>query len=429
MTFLFFLALCLPLAGQEKTDQEIRKEGVSFGAFPILGYERDQGIQLGVMGNLYDFGKKNEYPNPRQQLYVEASWFMKGSQRYALSYDNRFLIPGIRFTFAAQFTNDKALPFYGFGGYASYYDATLPTPYYRMSRMMPAGKLDFTGRIGGNFYWKFGYHFKYFILDEFDSSQLHDLPFGKSLFAWYKDMGFIEPDEFKGGMTSAWRLGLSYDSRDAESMPSRGLWADVFAEWAPKWMGTNKPYGRYYAVLRQYFPLSGDKLVFAYRAVGQGFIGKPGFYMLPIDAYLGGPGYDREGFGGYRTIRGVLQNRIQGKSVCYFNTELRWRFLDTQLWNQNLSLGANAFFDGGRVLQNYTDVSVDAATWQLPVATGKFPEQLTKGGREAFHISAGAGLRLILNRNFIISLDYGHAFSRQDGGMAGSLYFNTGYLF
>lgn len=428
-TLLIVLSLAFNTAAQETGEAEIQKKGLSFGAFPILGYEQDQGFQLGVLGNLYDFGKKSEYPNPRQQLYVEASWFMRGSQRYALSYDNRFLIPGIRFTFAAQFTNDKALPFYGFGGYASFYEKALPTPYYRMSRMMPAGKLDFTGRIGGNFYWKFGYHFKYFILDEFSDRQLSTLPFGKSLFAWYKDMGFIEADEFKGGMTSAWRAGLSYDSRDAEAMPSHGLWADVFAEWAPKWMGTNKPYGRYYAVLRQYFPLSGDKLVFAYRANVQGFIGKPGFYVLPLESAIGGPGYDREGFGGPYTIRGLMRNRIQGQAVCYFNTELRWRFFDTRLWNQNLSLGTNVFFDGGRVLKEYTDVSVDATTWQVPISSGKFPEQLTKGRPEAFHLTAGAGLRMILNRNFIVSLDYGVAFSRQDNGSLGALSFGTGFLF
>ena len=192
-------------------------------------------------------------------------------------------------------------------------------------------------------------------------------------------------------------------------------------EWAPKWMGTNKPYWHYYAVVRQYFPLAGDKLVFAYRASAQGFLGKPGFYALPWEAVLG-PGYDRDGFGGYRTIRGLMRNRIQGQAVCYFNTELRWRFLNTRVFNQNLSLGANAFFDGGRVLKEYVDVSVDPS-WTF------LPEQLRKGGPEAFHLAAGGGLRFILNKNFIIAVDYGRAFNRQDNGKGGSLYINTGYLF
>ena len=427
-TLLVLLALALPAAGQDNETKEIAKTGFSFGGFPIVAFDQDKGFQLGALANVYDFGKGNWYPNPRQQLYVEASWFTKGSQLYVLSYDNRFLIPGVRFSFAAQFSNEKALDFFGFNGYKSYYDASLPTAYYKMSRRMPCGKLDFTGKITEHFYWKFGYHFKYFILDEFASDNLQELPYGKSLFGWYKDLGFIEAGEYKGGMTSAWRAGLTIDSRDVENAPTRGVWADAFVEWAPKWMGTNKPYGRYYAVLRQYFPLAGDKLVFAYRANVQGFIGKPAFYVLPFESVLG-PGYDRDGFGGYRTIRGLMRNRVQGQVICYFNTELRWKFLNTRVLNQNLSLGANAFFDGGRVLKDYVDVSVDGAAWQSMIAQGRFPEQLTKGGPETFHLAAGGGLRFILNKNFIIAVDYGRAFNRQDNGKGGSLYINTGYLF
>ena len=427
-TILLMLAVTFGAAAQGTDKVETDKEGLSFGAFPILGYDALNGWQFGLRTAGYDFGHKGEYPNPRQTLYAEASWTLKGSQYYVLSYDNRFLIPTVRFTFTARFTDEKAGDFYGFGGYESWYDASLPDAYYRIGRKVPYGKLDFTGRIAKNFYWKFGYHFRYFILNEYEHSSLSAVPYGKTLFSWYKSMGFIEGDEFKGGMTSAWRAGLSYDSRDAENDPVRGVWADAFMEWAPKWMGTNKPYGRYYAVLRQYIPLSGDRLVFAYRANVQGFIGKPAFYVLPYESVLG-PGWDQDGFGGYYTVRGVMRNRIQGQSLCYFNTEFRWKFLTTSVLGQDLTFVANAFFDGGRVLKNYTDVSADPATWKIPVAEGKFPEQLTKGGKEGFHLSGGAGLRVVLNRNFVVSLDYGHAFNLQDNKPLGTLYFNTGFLF
>lgn len=421
LTLLCALAFVAGAAAQDKNQGEIEKKGFSFGGFPIVAFDQDKGFQLGALGNIYDFGKEGWYPNPRQQLYVEASWYTKGSQLYTLSYDNRFLIPGIRFSFAAQFSWDKALDFYGFNGYKSYYDASLPSAYYKMNRRVPYGKLDFTGRITDRLFWKFGYHFKYYLLEEVSSPDLAGLPYGKSLFAWYKDLGFIEADEVAGGMTSAWRGGLMYDSRDVENAPSRGLWAEAFMEWAPKWMGTNKPYGHYYAVVRQYFPLQQDRLVFAYRASVQGFIGKPGFYSLPWESVLG-PGYDRDGFGGYRTIRGLMRNRIQGQAVCYFNTELRWKFYSTRILNQNVSFGANAFFDGGRVLRDYADVTADPS-WTF------LPEQLRKSGVETFHLAAGGGLRFILNKNFIIAVDYGRAFNRQDNGRGGSIYVNTGYLF
>ncbi|MCR5709601.1 MAG: BamA/TamA family outer membrane protein [Bacteroidales bacterium] len=418
----------VPLPGlhaQEKgDDKEIEKTGFSFGGLPFAAYDQDKGLQLGALVNVYDFGKGGWYPNPRQHIYADASWYTKGSQLYTLSYDNRFLLPwGIRFTFAAQFSNDKALDFYGFNGYGSYYDSSLPTAYYRISRKMPYGKLDFTGKITEHLYWKFGYHFKYFIIDGVTSDNLSSMPYKFSLFDWYKWLGFIEADEFKGGMSSAWRAGLMYDSRDVENAPSRGLWVDIGGEYAPGWMGTNKPYGRIDFTWRHYLPLAGDKLVFAYRAHANMFIGKPGFYMLPFSTYLG-PGYDRDGFGGYRTIRGIMLDRIQGQSVCYFNTELRWKFLNLKVLNQNLAIGANAFFDGGRVLKDYVDVSVSSKAWEGV----EIPSQLMKGASEAMHLSAGGGLRLILNRNFIIAIDYGRAFNKQDNAK-GSFYVNTGYIF
>lgn len=423
---LALLMTTLNLAGQEKEHKE--KTGFSFGAFPIIAFDSDKGLQLGALANIYDFGKSGWYPNPRQQMYLEASWFTRGSQLYVLSYDNRFLIPGIRFSFAAQFSNEKAFDFYGFNGYKAAYDASLPTAYYKMGRKLPYGKIDFTGRITDHFFWKFGYHFKYFILNEFESDDLKQVPGGRSLFAWYKDLGFIDADEYKGGLTSAWRAGLMWDNRDVENAPSRGIWTEAFVEWAPKWMGTNVPYGHWYFVWRNYLPIVGDKLVFAYRASVQGFIGKAPFYALAFEEVLG-PGYDRDGFGGYRTIRGMMRARMLGKTICYFNTELRWRFIDFTLFKQNFSIGANAFFDGGRVLQDYTDVSVSPTLWSAPIAENKFPAHLTQSGKETFHLTAGGGLRFILNKNFIIAVDYGRAFNRQDNGKGGSFYVSTGYLF
>ena len=47
--------------------------------------------------------------------------------------------------------------------------------------------------------------------------------------------------------------------------------------------------------------------------------------------------------------------------------------------------------------------------------------------KEGLHMSAGGGFRIIINRNFIIAVDYAYPFKKQDG--MGSLYINTGYLF
>jgi hypothetical protein len=46
---------------------------------------------------------------------------------------------------------------------------------------------------------------------------------------------------------------------------------------------------------------------------------------------------------------------------------------------------------------------------------------------EKLHTSAGAGLRIVMNENFIVAVDYGRALSDQDG--KSGMYIGLNYLF
>ncbi|MBO5699814.1 MAG: hypothetical protein J6R57_00170, partial [Bacteroidales bacterium] len=159
-------------AQQEK--KEITKTGYNFGPLPAVAFDADKGFQLGALLNIYDFGDGTVYPNTRQQWYFEASFFTKGSQLFVVSYDSKFLIPGVRFSTALAVTNDKAMDFYGFNGYQSYYDyekvqagkdgdSYLYTPMYRTNRLAALFKTDFIGNIWDNkLFWEAGYHLSHF---------------------------------------------------------------------------------------------------------------------------------------------------------------------------------------------------------------------------------------------------------------------------
>lgn len=429
--------------------QEIIKTGLSFGPLPIVAFDADKGLQLGALLNIYNFGDGSWYPTPKSQWYVEASFFTKGSQQFVVSYDNRTLINKVRIIAAAQLTNDKAMEFFGFNGYGSYYDPNLPSAYYKFGRIVPYFKLDFKGEIIKHFYWQAGYHFKYFKTGSFTSETLTDpitgVVGGLTLYDWYRKAGVIYDKEANGGFVSSIRAGLVWDSRDFEAAPSKGIWAEANMEYAPKGIGTSTEYAKYSGTFRQYLPLAKDKLVFAYRLNVEGFIGDPPFYVLPYTSYIG-QSYDRDAFGGYRTIRGIMRDRIQGKLTGYYNTELRWKFVNFKAFNQNIALGLSAFCDGGVVFVKYRPELIDnlrnAAVvgpiireyTDQPVPVSEIPGY-TFGynsnfqGRETLHVTAGGGFRLIMNRNFIIAVEYGRAFNVQDNGKMGSLYINTGYLF
>lgn len=445
------------------SDKEIIKTGYNFGPLPAVAFDADKGFQLGALLNIYDFGDGSTYPNTRQQWYFEASFFTKGSQLFVVSYDNRFSIPGVRLSSTFTLTNDKAMDFYGFNGYMSYFDhekvaagkdkenheSYIYTPKYRVNRLAMLFKTDFTGNIWKNkLFWEAGYHLSYIKQGYKDQQALNLEKINKNkedykmfpeseipIFDLYRQWGIISEDEAWGGLNSTVRLGLLYDTRDKEGAPSRGIWAEAHATLAPKWLGTTNPYYRYSMTFRHYLPIvKNDVLTFAYRLNYEGTIGKSApYYVLPFITVMG-PSYDRDGMGGYRTIRGLMRNRVQGLDIASYNAEIRWRFVNFALWNQNIAFGLSAFSDGTMVTRNY-DMSFKGEEKYR----ASYDEYMARSGNRTAdrpHVTVGGGLRFIMNQNFIVAFEYGLPVSKfskdeliknQDGN--GAFYINTGFLF
>ena len=447
----------------EKGKKEIIKTGYNFGPLPAVAFDADKGFQLGALLNIYDFGDGSTYPNTRQHWYFEASFFTKGSQLFVVSYDNRFLIPGVRWSTALTITNEKAMDFYGFNGYMAHYDhervamgkdkqnldpqSFIYTPKYRINRLALLFKTDFVGNIWDKkLFWEAGYHFSYFKQGYKNQQALNLAKINKNkaenkifpateptIFDLYRKWGIISEDEAWGGVNSTVRVGLLFDTRDKEGAPSRGIWAEAHLMAAPKWLGTTHPYYRYSATFRHYVPIvKNDILTFAYRLNYEGTFGKNApYYILPYITTMGQT-YDRDGMGGYRTIRGIMRNRVQGLDMLSYNAEFRWRFVSFTLWKQNIAFGLNLFSDGTMVTKEY-DMSFkgkeeDRAEYEAYMAQGL--------DHDRPHITVGAGLRFIMNQNFIVAFEYGMPISRfssnplirkQDGN--GAFYINTGYLF
>lgn len=441
--------------------KEIVKTGYNFGPLPAVAFDADKGFQLGALLNIYDFGDGSMYPNTRQHWYFEASFFTKGSQLFVVSYDNKFLIPGVRWSSALTITNDKAMDFYGFNGYMAHYDHErvalgkdkknldnyIYTPKYRINRLAILFKSDFVGNIWDNkFFWEAGYHLSYFKqgykkqgalnLDKINKNKKPEKVFPEDevpMFDLYRRWGLISEDEAWGGLNSSVRVGLLFDTRDKEGAPSRGIWAEAHLMMAPKWLGTTNPYYRYSATFRHYVPIvKNDILTFAYRLNYEGTFGKDApYYVLPYITTMGQT-YDRDGMGGYRTIRGIMRSRVQGLDMASYNVELRWRFVQFTLWKQNIAFGLNIFSDGTMVTKG-RDMSFRGEEQYR----SEYEAYMAEGAKaDRPHITVGGGLRFIMNQNFIVAFEYGLPVSKfskdpiiksQDG--KGAFYINTGYLF
>lgn len=425
------------------------KTGWNFGALPAISFDTDLGFQYGGLINLFDYGDGAIFPNYYHMIYVEASHFTKGSSIFRIMYDSDYLLKGIRYTVDLSYMPDQAYDFYGYNGYNSQYNKPwtkyftdndevnpeyISRVFYKFQRKLFRFKNDFTGKIGeSNWYWNAGLSIQHFSVGDVDLAKLNKgvdasdeekyLPDVPLLFDYYKGAGIISPEEADGGWVTGVKGGLSYDTRDNRACPMKGIWAETGLEVAPEFLGGESTFGKFYFTWRQYFTIKERDLGFAYRLGYQTTVfGDVPFYYQSQVIVSALRGAYSEGLGGGKTLRGILRNRVVGDGFLYANAELRWKIVHFNFINQKFYFGSNFFMDMGMVtspialnvtdLENYLDGS--AADFYVE-------------GKDSPHLSAGAGIKLAMNENFIISADFGKALKEQDGGMG--FYIGLNYIF
>ena len=418
------------------------KTGWNFGALPAITYSTDLGFQYGVVVNLFDYGDGVKYPSYNQMFYFEVSRFTKGSSTYRLMYNSETLIPGVSLTSDLAYLTDQAFDFYGFNGYDAVYnetwtDSDLSVPpyvsrmFYKSDRKLFRFKNDFKGKLAGeHFEWNAGLQLMNFRMATVDIDRLNKgkddedlLPPVELLYDKYVRWGIIDGEEADGGFITTLKGGVSYDSRDFDANAMKGIWFETGVEVSPSFL-SEAGFARFYAIWRQYFTIVPEDLSFAYRLGYQtAFAGDVPFYFQNqlISSVLAGT--TSEGLGGSKNVRGVLRNRIVGDGLFYGNVELRWKAYRFNLINQNFYLGLVGFGDFGMVTKkvefSIPDVDPEDAAYNS--------SDYFNPGNESLHISAGAGLRIVMNENFIISADFGKAFNKQDGNTG--FYIGLNYLF
>lgn len=424
---------------KDKTDKI--KKGWNIGGLPVVSFDSDLGLQLGALVNLYHYGDGSRYPRYDHSIYVEGSWFLKGSGIFRFYYDSDRLIKGIRTSFDLSYLPDRAFKFFGFNGYEAVYNSSWEDDadpdyksrvFYRTDRKFFRAKLDFQGNITSEkFRWLVGADFYNVQMSQVDLDLLNkdkgegdSLPNTPGLFDLYNNWNIIPANEKDGGSFTIFKLGLVYDSRNNEALPTKGIWTEAILVTAPKFTSTmDNGFMKFALTHRQYFTLIKDRLSFAYRlGVQVKVAGHTPYYAQGLMYYIGMKGAYNEGLGGGKTIRGIERNRVIGDGIAYGNFELRWKFWKFHLINQNFYVALSGFFDTGRVIQ-YIDIK-DAVD-DLPAGVNK--NDYFDLGSESFHSGYGGGLHIAMNQNFIIAIDYGRALTEKDG--TSGLYIGLNFLF
>ena len=429
-------------AQEEKAKKEAKiPTGFSFGALPTISFDADMGFQYGGLVNLYDYGDGSMYPSYRQMMKVEISRYTRGSGTNQIFYDAKNLLPNnLRLIADLSYLTEKSLDFYGFNGYQSRFstdftdeesDDYITRVFYRDLRKMFRFTVDLQGPLAGdNLRWLGGIGIMSMKTGRVDFDAINkgkdeedQLTDTTTLFDNYVSWGIISEAEKDGGNANFLKAGIIYDTRDNEANPMKGMWSEALITYAPGFLFNPEfSYAKLVLIHRQYFTILKDRLSFVYRIGYQGTIGgEAPFFMQPYMLSSYSSITKTDGLGGAKTLRGIMRDRIVGDGIAYGNLELRWKFLKTRLGKQNLYFALNGFSDFGMVVQQ---VKFDKSKISEADQEKYFDFSYEK---DKLHPSLGAGLRIALNENFILAIDYGFATNKQDG--AKGLYINIGNLF
>jgi hypothetical protein len=200
--------------------------------------------------------------------------------------------------------------------------------------------------------------------------------------------------------TSEVTFGIQYDTRKPESSPHRGMFHELSVRGGAGPIGSQFNYWGATLHTRFFHPVipGYSRLVMGWRGLFDMMGGDVPISLLPIFGGL----ENRDGLGGVHSARGILSRRYQGPVKLLLNSELRWTPFSVEPFRQQFDFTFAGFLDAGRVWSNL-----------------KFSE----GG--GLKTSAGGGLRVVWNREFVIRMDYGVGLTEPSTGF----YLDIGHIF
>jgi hemolysin activation/secretion protein len=154
-----------------------------------------------------------------------------------------------------------------------------------------------------------------------------------------------------------------------------------------------------------------------------------------------------EGLGGANSLRGIMRNRILANGFAYANVELRAKVAKFDIGKQHCYIGLAPFFDVGVITQPYElDEEGIKAAYNADTDPLKLPldnhfsmktveddvpntQVLNKDKVYIPHMAAGVGLKVAMNENFVLSVDWAMALNKQDNAKWANFYIKMGYLF
>jgi hypothetical protein len=349
------------------TSEAADKGKLQFMALPAAGGTSD----IGVGGGFFAALTRNA-PGYEPYLWnVETAGFItfqvpagKVVVPYADVYAKltlvRFLGRPLQLDVRPGFTNELRLDYYGMGNASS---AAAPsgesTRYFEYARMHPEILVDLRFKIVDHIVGRVGLRY---------IESIYAVPSDSKLAADRRNAS-PEVKSLIGPIGTAgealFRYGLQFDDRDNEASPHKGSFDEIALSFSPGGIPAFPfRYGEASINLRGYLPLFSKRFTLAGRLIGDVLFGQVPFFELSraVDNYA---------LGGSNGVRGVPSQRYRGKVKILGNAEVRARVVDFHVLGKPFTLGAAAFFDGGRLwADTNSHPELDGRTFGLKYGVG-----------------------------------------------------------
>ena len=442
---------------KEKQPKDSIRRGWTFGILPSVAYDADKGFQGGLLSNIYYFGDGSTYPEYLHSFYVELAYTTKHCGIFRFNYDSKYLIPKHRLTVDISYLPDAICDFYGYKGYQTvlnkewinnkkYPETYISRAFYLSKRDILRIAADFSGSISGKWYWNAGLGVYWFNIGRVNldminrgKKEANKLPEGvEGMYEKYVKWGIIGADEARGGWHPYLRAGITYDSRDRQQNPNRGIYADAFLTYTAAF-GALKAFNNLKLNLdfRHYVPVYKDYVLFAYRLSCQlTTAGKSPFYQNNIWNTLFIQRVTYEVLGGGNTTRGIARHRGTANGFAFANVEFRFKLCKFAIKKEQFYIGLNPFFDGAIILQPYK-LDKDEIIRNIELNDPEFDladldKYLNFDNPQIYrpHLSAGLGLKIAMNDNFVLSVDWAVPFDKRDNAnQFSNFYVKMNYMF
>ncbi|MBI5499239.1 MAG: BamA/TamA family outer membrane protein [Deltaproteobacteria bacterium] len=337
----------------EAPDESSGSGDYEWAALPYAAYSSDYGVLFGAAGGL---GSHEGGVRPylwRGDLALSASVmehdgaYEVAQQNHQLGWDFPTLLDGrLRLQPQLRFQRTINQGWFGIGNASA---AALPDDvvgleerqrYHQFIYTAPELRLNARLPLVDGLSMMVGVHGRYVLIEPWTGSLLERQMNGTTA---ERDPPLVGARDHGLILASA---GLLWDTRDEETAPTIGMFDEISVRGG---IGFDEEYifayGGVTAHLRSYVPLAGEYLVLGMRLLADALFGDPPFYELG----RGGAFFPVELPGGVDGIRGVPAGRWAGRVKLIGSVELRSIFLDFNLFGKAMNLGADVFFDWGRV--------------------------------------------------------------------------------